>query len=459
MLSAPVEVQGPTTPLAVEIDQRYLVIPEFTLENGAILTNAPVAFKTWGTLDRDRANVVLVSHPISGNANVAEWWGPLFGPGHTLDPTRYFIVCCNTIGSPYGTASPLTRKHGEMFTNGAWVRAPHIDKPMEQEEQMWWGADFPSSTVRDDVRLHKCVLEYLGVEQLAAVIGGSMGGMAALEWPLCFPVRHPSSPNAMAEATPKDKPYVRAIVALASSARHSAWCIAWSEVQRRAVMADEKYNQGRYLLRDPPEKGLAAARMCALMTYRQPQSFERRFSRLRGTTNVKKAAPRKLNPEASSLMEEGDEAPSPDILKQKQEQDREQYAVQSYLYHHGNKFVKRFDALCYIHLTQKLDTHDAARDRTSWTQDVDQSNSTAVLAQVLRYLGVAPVAPRVQILSVTSDLLYTPNEQEFVHASIPKSALVHIESPEGHDGFLLEYPQIEAAIRPFLHTDVSTSKL
>ena len=447
----PFEVPGPTTHLCGGIDQRYLIVPEFMLESGHVLVNVPVAFKTWGQLNSTRDNVLLVCHPISGSADVADWWGPLFGPGHMLDPERYFIVCCNTIGSPYGTASPLTRRGGEQVqADGSWACAPHVRSPSEPTH---WGADFPNSTVRDDVRLHKLVLDYLGVEQLAVVLGGSMGGMASLEWPLCFPVRNPRSENHLAAAKPGEKPYVRSTVLLATAARHSGWCIAWSETQRTIIQGDARFHGGHYRLLDQPASGLSAARMCALMTYRQPESFERRFSRMRGKQNVQQAQQR-ADPQtqASSIMEEGEDTLDESVGNIRDAQEREQYAVQSYLKHHGNKFVQRFDALCYIHLTHKLDSHDIARERASWVTGSAQVLSPGdeeVLAGVLHKLGTSPVAPRVLVLSVTSDMLYTPQEQLYIHHNTPRSQFVFIESSEGHDGFLLEYPQIERAMLAF----------
>lgn len=147
------EIPGPTSPLAVNLTQRYLVVPSFTLESGEELRNVPIAFKTWGELNSERNNAVLVCHPISGHADTAEWWSPLFGDGKVLDPSKYFVVSCNAIGSPYGSLSPLTRKGGEdIAADGTWTCSPHVHAPMEQDTQIWWGSDLPHSTIRDDVQ-------------------------------------------------------------------------------------------------------------------------------------------------------------------------------------------------------------------------------------------------------------------------------------------------------------------
>lgn len=153
-MHGPTEIAGPTSPLATGLKQRYLVVPKFRLENGVELSNVPIAFQTWGQLNpATKANVILVCHPISGNADVSEWWSPLFGAGNVLDPEKYLIVCCNAIGSPYGTLSPLTRKGGEeMSADGTWTCPPHVKDPNGQDTETWWGADLPPTTLRDDVR-------------------------------------------------------------------------------------------------------------------------------------------------------------------------------------------------------------------------------------------------------------------------------------------------------------------
>lgn len=151
-MAAPFEIAGPTSPFAARLDQRYLVVPEFTLENGARLVHVPVAFQTWGKLNKEGTNALVICHPISGDALVSDWWAPLFGPGRVLDTDKYMVVCCNAIGSPYGTASPVTRRGGEDVRDGTWTCSPHVRAPAEQQHVTWWGSDFPASTIRDDVR-------------------------------------------------------------------------------------------------------------------------------------------------------------------------------------------------------------------------------------------------------------------------------------------------------------------
>jgi len=285
-------------------------------------------------------------------------WGPLLGPGKAFDTSRFFIFCGNVLGSPYGTASPCT-----------------IDPSTGRH----YGADFPMTTIRDDVRLHKTVLDSMGVSQIAIVIGGSLGGMQALEWAML------------------GSEYVRSIVAIATSGKHSAWGISWGEAQRQAIYSDPKFLKGRYSFADPPKAGLAAARMSALLTYRSRDSFETRFGRrqtMKSTTEP-------------------------------------QFSAQSYLQYQGNKFVSRFDANCYIAITCKMDTHDLGTNRGSYQS-------------ALRSLKQPTL-----IVGIESDGLFTISEQIELAETIPDAKLRRIDSPDGHDGFLLEFEQLNKLIVEF----------
>lgn len=426
-------------PVSQLIDQDIHVVPRFELECGAVLRDAPVAYKTWGTLNETRDNVMIICHAFTGSADVEDWWGPLMGPGKAFDPTRFFIFCANVLGSPYGSASPLTID-------------PETGEP--------YGPQFPPTTIRDDVRIHKLVLDQLGVKSVAVVIGGSMGGMAVLEWPLCTP-----------------KGYVRNIVPLATAARHSAWCISWGEAQRQSIYSDPNYQEGFYTTQ--PASGLAAARMSALLTYRSRDSFESRFGRKpqRVTVPGKKvngpAAPKEpLTPpdspksdaiilhndglrtpkEPAGLLTNGTTtngavARSPSLNGKSSSSASKPppqiFSAQSYLRYQGEKFIQRFDANCYIHITRKLDTHDIARDRVSDCLAPD------ALHQVLSTLP-----PRPLVVSIASDGLFTPLEQREIAHSIPGAELVTIESPDGHDGFLLEFEEINRHVLRFLHREL-----
>jgi len=258
------------------------------------------------------------------------------------------------------------------------------------------------------------------------VIGGSMGGMATLEWPLCTP-----------------KGYVRHIVPIATSARHSAWCISWGEAQRQSIYADPSYQDGYYEPGIQPKTGLAAARMAALLTYRSRDSFESRFGR-----KPQPGAP--LTPPGSPALAahndghrgakprpQQNESISPDRPSTPSSKPTV-FSAQSYLRYQGDKFTARFDANCYIHITRKLDTHDVARDR--YPAD-DPSGLAKALAQE---------PSGTLVIGVQSDGLFTPSEQHEIAKHIPESDLVIIPSPDGHDGFLLEFEQINRHILRFL---------
>jgi homoserine O-acetyltransferase len=290
--------------------------------------------------------------------------------------------------------------------------------------------------------LHKLVLDHLSVSSVAVVIGGSMGGMAVLEWPLCTP------PG-----------YVRRIIPLATSARHSAWCISWGEAQRQSIFSDPAYNDGYYTAQ--PASGLAAARMSALLTYRSRDSFEQRFGRK--PQPVRRCSPflnagAMITPPESPKPEPADEnalAMHNDGHKNAKPRNSPSsapahlppvFSAQSYLRYQGDKFTARFDANCYIHITRKLDTHDVARGR-GLVEGLPLDDETQSLA-LARVLSTLP--PRALVMSIETDGLFTTSEQRELAAHIPEATLVIIPSPDGHDGFLLEFEQINKHILAFL---------
>ena len=215
------------------------ILPILHLDSGNQLKEIPIAYQTWGRLNEDGTNAVLVCHALTGNTEVDDWWGDLLGPGKALDPERFFIVAANVLGSPYGSASPVT---------------------MHSETGQEYGAGFPRVTIRDTVRAHRLLLDALGVKQVVFAIGGSMGGMQVLEWGF-------------------KEGFVKGLVPIAVGGRHSAWCIGWSEVQRQAIFADPKWQGGHYSAGDGPTAGLSVARMAAMISYRSGTSFKERFGR------------------------------------------------------------------------------------------------------------------------------------------------------------------------------------
>ncbi|KAG0139607.1 hypothetical protein CROQUDRAFT_666259 [Cronartium quercuum f. sp. fusiforme G11] len=406
---------APTTPYTHLIsNQTIALVSQLELESGLILEDVPVAFRTWGKLNEARTNCMVICHALTGSADVEDWWGPLMGPGLVFDPTRYYIFSANVLGSPYGTASPVT-------VNPATGNR--------------WGPEFPSTCPRDDVRLQKIILDHLGVRSIAVVIGGSMGGMACLEWPL-------SSPSG----------YVRNIVPIATCPRHSAWGISWGEAQRQSIYSDPKYLDGYYDQADPPATGLAAARMAALLTYRSRDSFETRFGRRQvGTPSTRSGKESPEDPtsddglkaatlKAVAAHNDGHRLQSklaqvPTVAVATKPAPRHIFSAQSYLRYQGEKFVNRFDANCYIHLTRKMDAHDV---------DYGREGS-----------GLAGVPEGTLVVAIDSDGLFMLGEQREMVQEMPGAKLVVVESRDGHDGFLLEFEQINQHVLGHLHERLS----
>lgn len=334
-----------------------------TLESGAHLPEVSLAFRSWGSLSPGADNAVIVCHALTGSADADTWWAPLFGPGRALDPAQHFIVCSNALGSCYGSTGPLgTAPDGRP-----------------------WGGRFPRVSIRDQVRAQIALADALGIRRIRCVIGGSMGGLQALEWALLDPER------------------VDAVVSIAASAFHSPWCMAWSEAQRLALASDPKFRDGDYDPSDPPSAGLAAARAMAMVSYRSPASLDQRFGRRPGA---------EVFGPASSHPED--------------------FAVRGWLRHHGEALTRRFDANCYRLLLDALDSHDLGRGRGGCERALGQIRQPVLVG------------------SISSDGLYVPDEQLRLANHLPRATLVAIDSPHGHDGFLIDAGRFEPCLRRFI---------
>lgn len=274
------------------------VIPELTLESGRVLQNVECRYRAWGKLNEQKDNVIVVCHALTGNANLESWWGPLLGPGKPLDTSKYWVFCSNCLGSCYGTTGPTS-----------------IDPRTGKR----YGSKFPFVTIRDMVALQAETLRSLGVTEIVSVIGGSMGGMQALEFSIM--VR---------------QPVVRSLVSLSSSGRHQPWQIGISECQRQAIMADPKWKGGDYDPQEPPLDGLSVARMFAMVSYRTHPAYWTKFGRgVHALASINKGMI---------------------------------FDVENYLRAQGEKFNQRFDAGAYIALTRAMDSHDVERGRTEYHQ-------------------------------------------------------------------------------------------
>ncbi len=272
----------------------------FRLESGATLGPVTLAYETYGTLNRERSNAILILHALSGSQHAAGfhspeerkpgWWDACIGPGKAFDTDRFFVICSNVLGSCYGSTGPASPD-------------PATGKP--------YGLRFPVVTIADMVNAQVKLLDHLGIQQLLCVAGGSMGGMQALEWAAHHPDR------------------LRAAIPLATTARHSPMQIAFSEVGRQAIYADPAWNQGDYYDKPAkPDAGLAVARMVGHITYLSEESMHRKFGRR---------------------------------LKDRERYGYEfqtEFEVESYLKYNGNNFTRRFDANSYLYITKAMDYFD-----------------------------------------------------------------------------------------------------
>ncbi len=353
---------------------------KFALEGGGLLGELSIAYETWGELNAAGDNAVLVCHALTGDAHAVGrsghgqptegWWNDMIGPGRPLDTDRHFVVCVNVLGGCQGTTGPAS---------------PHPDDGLP------WGSRFPVVTIRDIVRSQALLANDLGIDRWAAVVGGSMGGMQALEWAVMYPER------------------VGALVSIASAASASPLQIGWSEVGRLAIVQDPRWRQGDYYDAEPgdgPAEGLMLARRIAQLHYRSDASLEQRFGR--------------------SVVGKLDRLEMWD-----------RFQIEGYLDYHGQKLARRFDANSYLVLNKAMDLHDIGRDRNG------------------RLQAAKRVACPALVVSIDSDVLYTPRQQHELaellrEGGAPVVELETLESIHGHDGFLIEFPQLGPIVKAFV---------
>jgi homoserine O-acetyltransferase len=341
----------------------FLDLPAFRPERGGLIPSVRVAYETWGTLSADGSNAVLVEHALTGDSHVVGpagpghptpgWWDGLIGRGAPLDTDRFFVVCANVLGGCQGTTGPSSL-------------APD-DGP--------WGSRFPEITVGDQVRVEAALADALDISRWACVVGGSMGGMRALEWAVALPDR------------------VATLFFLASGAVASADQIGTQTTQQAAIRADPRWAGGDFDRLDPPLDGLGIARRIAHLTYRSAFELGERFGAV--------------------VQEDG------------------RYAVASYLDHHARKLGRRFDAGSYVLLTEAMNSWDVGRGRGGVEA------------------ALAAVTARAVVAGVDSDRLYPIAQQQQVADALGVPLHV-IESPYGHDGFLIETEAVGRLLRGLL---------
>ena len=294
------------------------------LQRGGQLGPVTLAYETWGTLNAQADNAILITHALTGNSHAHDevrpddtkvaWWNPLIGPGRFFDTSRYFVICSNVLGGCAGSTGPAS-----------------IDPSTGRR----YGMRFPVVTLRDMVNAQYKLVEHLGVRTLAMVAGGSIGGQQALEWAISYP------------------DFVRKVVVVAADAAISAQAIAFNEVARQAIMADPAWLCGDYTPGQGPQTGLAIARMLAMITYQSEETMQMRFARrpvqCRGC----------VVPSPTS---------SPDL--------GERFDVENYLYHQGEALTRRFDANSYLYVTRAMDLYDASDGYPSLEDALQRIRST-----------------------------------------------------------------------------------
>ncbi len=359
-------------------DRLFAGIGRVSLERGGEIPSVRIAYETWGELSPSGDNAILILHALTGDSHVtgrpgpghptAGWWASMIGPGKTIDTDRWFVVAPNMLGGCQGSTGPAS--HSPAGTE--------------------WGSRFPFVTIRDQVEAQVALSDHLGIDRWEAVLGGSMGGMQALEWAVGHPDR------------------VARLGVFASPALSNADELARNSVQLEAIRMDPGFADGDYYEAadgDGPHRGLALARRLALLNYRSPDELGERFAR-------------SWQSGTSPLGGGG------------------RFAVESYLDFHGNKFTRRFDANSYITLMGAMNSHDIGRDR---------GGVTAALARV---------TARSLIVGIDSDRLFPVVDQHLIAANIPDTVngdeAVVISSAFGHDGFLIEDHLMGAHIRGLL---------
>ena len=372
------------------------------LQSGAVLPSYSLSYETYGNLNADRSNAVLICHALNASHHVAGvylnddgtpkprsegWWDTMIGPGKPVDTHRFFVIGVNNLGSCFGSSGPT-------HTNPATGEA--------------WGADFPVVTVEDWVNAQARLLDVLGIQQLAAVMGGSLGGMQTLSWTLQYPER------------------VRHAVVVASAPNLTAENIAFNEVARRAIVTDPDFHGGHYLRHGTvPKRGLRIARMIGHITYLSDDVMNDKFGRhLRPLVDqVKQAA-------------HADDQPTLERLAYQYTTQGVEFEIESYLRHQGDKFSEYFDANTYLLITRALDYFDPARAHGG---DLARALASAKASFLL--------------VSFTTDWRFSPaRSREMVRALLKNRrdvSYAEIDAPHGHDAFLLEDPRYLSAVRAY----------
>ncbi len=367
-----------------------------TLQCGAVLPSYELSYETYGRLNADASNAVLICHALNASHHVAGvyadetgaaqpksegWWGNMVGPGKPVDTNRFFVIGVNNIGSCFGSTGPASIN---PVTGAAW------------------GADFPVVTVEDWVTTQAKLLDALGITQLAAVMGGSLGGMQATSWTLQYPER------------------VRHAVVVASAPNLTAENIAFNEVARRAIVTDPDFHEGFYRRHGTlPRRGLRIARMIGHITYLSDDVMNAKFGR-------------RLRDAVSNAVQRDYHFTTQGV----------EFEIESYLRYQGDKFAEYFDANTYLLITRALDYFDPAR---AYGGDLSAA--------------FAPVKAKFLLVSFTTDWRFSPaRSREMVRALLDNHRRVsyaEVDAPHGHDAFLMDDSRYHGAVRAYFDKEVA----
>ncbi len=360
------------------VERQYFTFAEgdekLLLESGGAFGPITLAYETYGELNEDRSNAILLLHAFSGDAHIAGyhdedrkpgWWDEMVGPGKAFDSTEYFMICSNVLGGCQGSTGPSSSN-------------PETGQP--------YGLEFPLITIEDMVTCQKRLVEHLGVTKLLSVAGGSMGGMQVLAWLTMYP-------DMLSSAIP-----------IATTIKHSPQQIAFNEVGRQAIMCDPHWNSGQYYGEQPPDGGLAVARMVGHITYMSDRSMEEKFGRQKKNGGK----PCKFTTD---------------------------FEVEGYLNYRGDAFVRRFDANSYLYISKAMDNFDASGGKPF------QNVLKGVQAKIL-------------VIAFKSDWLYPAYQSQEIVKACKRAGLettyCEIDSTYGHDAFLLEIDEETHLISHFL---------
>jgi homoserine O-acetyltransferase/O-succinyltransferase len=337
-------------PKPSDLDVRHTTLfirKPLPLELGGSLKTVRVAYSTYGQLNAQKDNAVVVCHALTGSSSVSSWWADALGAGKMLDTDKYFVVCANVLGGCYGSTGATS---------------------INPETNRTYGAQFPEITIGDMVRVQAALLEHLGVRRVRAVVGGSMGGMQALEWLRAYPER------------------VGAGVVIGAPPRHSAWGITFNHLARMAIQGDPDFKRGKYAHQP---QGLALARAITTLFFRSPESF--------GLTQGRRPSP----------------------------SDSSRFAMETYLEHQGERLLERFDANSYITISKAMDRFDVTPEQ------------------------LADIAVPVLCIGISSDILYLPAECREIAETVQIGSYFELNSPHGHDAFLLETARLTEQVQGF----------